>query len=74
LGKQIEHDADEPPRDRTGNWPYWLGLALLMVLWIGNLLYVPLNWNSVALGAITGGGFVGFMMEYTGNRLPRWMR
>lgn len=71
---QIDHDPDEPPRDRTGNWPYWAGIIMLAVLWAGSLMVLAMDWHSVILGALTGGVLVGFMMEYTGNKVPRWMR
>ena len=70
----IDHDPDEPPLDRTGNWPYWVGFALLAVLWIGNLALFTLDWHSIVLGAATGGIFVAIVLDYTGNRVPKWMR
>ena len=71
---QIDHDPEEPPRDRTGTWPLWLGAFMIAVFWVGNLLYMPMDWNSVCLGAITGGVFVIIMNEVTGNKVPKWMR
>lgn len=70
----INHDPDEPPLDRSWKGIPWLFAAVLFLLWVGSLAVLSLDWHSVALGALTGGAFVGFVMEYTGNRVPRWMR
>jgi hypothetical protein len=72
--KQIDHDPEEPPRDNS-----WRGLpiaffAMLAILWVGSLAVLTLDWHSVALGALTGGAFAGAVIEYTGNRVPKWMR
>lgn len=70
----IEHDTDEPPRDRTGNWPYWAGIILIAALWAITAVTEPINWHFVGLGALTGGVFVAIVLDYTGNRVPKWMR
>lgn len=72
--RTIDHDPDEPPLDRTGNWPYWVGIIMLAIMWIGSLALLTLDRNSVLLGALTGGIFVAIVLDYTGNRVPRWMR
>lgn len=70
----IDHDPDEPPPDRTGSWPYWLGGLMIVVLWIGSLVSMDLDWHSVILGALTGAVFMVIGLGYTGNRVPKWMR
>jgi hypothetical protein len=70
----IEHDPNEPPRDRSGNWPYWSGAALVAALWVMTALTEPIIWRLVGLGAVTGGVFVAIILDYTGNRVPKWMR
>jgi len=70
----IEHDADEPPRDRTGNWPYWGAFLALAFIWIATLATKTLDWQSFALGG-SSGLFLGIWgISVTGNKLPRWMR
>lgn len=71
---QIDHDRDEPPRDRTGNWPYWAGVGLVIVLWAASLSTMNLDWPSVRLGALTGGVFVIVMTAITKDKVPPWMR
>lgn len=71
---QIDHDPTEPPRDRTGNWIYWAGAALVVVLWAVSLSTMTLDWHSVRLGAITGGVFVLIMTAITKGKVPPWMR
>lgn len=70
----IDHDPDEPPPDRS-----WKGLPAaftfaICLIWIGNLVFFDLDWYSILLGALTGGGFIILMIEYTGNKVPNWMR
>lgn len=72
--KQIEHDADEPPKDRSGSSAYWAAGTVLALLWLGSLTLMNLDWHSVVLGAVTGGAFVIVMTEITGNKVPKWMR
>ncbi len=70
----IEHDPDEPPRDTTGNGVYWGWAIVLPALWAIHLILGEVQWRSVGLGALTSGIFVLAMIEYTGNKVPRWMR
>ncbi|MBN9236001.1 hypothetical protein QV13_12805 [Mesorhizobium hungaricum] len=72
--KTIDHDPDEPPRDRTGNGLYWMAGICVLLVWIGNLLAGKIDWGSVILGALTGGVFAIIMIEITGNKAPKWMR
>jgi hypothetical protein len=71
---QIDHDPDEPPRDRSWKGIPWLATFMVAILWIGNLALFDLDWHSVTLGALTGGAFVAIILDYTGNRVPKWMR
>lgn len=70
----IEHNPDEPPPDRSGNGVYWAWAVLLPVLWAIQLALGEIDWVSVGLGALTSALFVLVMIEYTGNKVPRWMR
>lgn len=72
--KTIDHDPEEPPLDRTGNGIYWAAFGVLLILWIGNLILIPLNWNSVFLGFGTGLLIGIWSIAITGNRVPKWMR
>lgn len=74
FGMQIEHDPQEPPRDRTGNGIFYAWAVLLPVMWGGFYYFDMLEWRSAVLGALTGGVFVAIMTEITGNRVPPWMR
>lgn len=70
----IDHDPDEPPRDRTGNAVYWANAAILAVLWLWMLTSHPFDWYSLALGVWSGGFLTGLVMDKTGNKTPKWMR
>lgn len=70
----IEHDPDEPPRDMTGNGVYWAGGAILIAIWAVYFFLGTIDWESVMLGGLTGGMFILAMIEYTGNKVPKWMR
>ena len=72
--KQIDHDADEHPKaSAPSNAPIWAAAVVLAVLWIGSLTLMTLDWHSVVLGAVSGGAFVAFVTEITGNKAPKWM-
>lgn len=71
---QIDHDADEPPRDRTGNWPYWGAFAVLAFIWVASLMTSQIDWHSFVLGG-SSGLFLGIWgIAITGNKVPKWMR
>lgn len=70
----INHDPDEPPPDRSWKGIPWVAALTVVILWIGNIALFDIDWRSVTLGALTGGTFVAVILEYTGNRVPRWMR
>lgn len=70
----IDHDPDEPPPDRSGNWPYWAGIAMITALWAIAAATEEVDWYFTGLGALTGGTFVAIVLDYTGNRVPKWMR
>lgn len=70
----IDHDPNEPPLDKSWKGIPWAFAAMVALLWGGSLAILTVDWHSVFLGALTGGGFVGFVLSYTGNRVPRWMR
>lgn len=70
----IDHDPDEPPPDTSGNGIYWAAFAALLLLWIGYLALIPIDWHSLVLGAASG-LFLGIWgIAVTGNKVPRWMR
>lgn len=70
----IDHDENEPPRDRTGNGIYWASAFMLMVLWIGYFWIGDYDWPSVALGTSTGLFIAIWGIAVTGNKTPKWMR
>lgn len=72
--KYIEHDPDEPTRYTSSKGVYWGWAVILPVIWLIHLTLGEINWRSVGLGALTSGIFVLAMIEYTGNKVPRWMR
>lgn len=74
FGMQIDHDPQEPPRDRTGNGVLWLAGGMVLVLWLGYYFFDMLDWHSAALGLGSGVVFVVIMTEITGNKVPPWMR
>lgn len=70
----IEHDPDEPPPDRSWKGLYWVAILVVAALWAGSLALFDIDRHSVLLGALTGGVVVAILLEYTGNKVPRWMR
>lgn len=72
--RQIDHDPDEPPKNRSGFGLYWANLAMLAMLWATQLYAGNMNWQSVALGLWTGLLLATWAIELTGNKAPRWMR
>lgn len=69
----IEHDPEEPKIDR-GPGPWKIVLPLIAIFWVGNLYYFPIDWRSVALGLMTGGGIVAWAIDITGNKVPDWWK
>ncbi|MBB6304051.1 hypothetical protein GGE67_004692 [Rhizobium leucaenae] len=71
---QIEHDPNEPKMDR-GAGPWRWVLPIVALLWIGNLVYYPIDWHSIALGGGTGIVLALWAIEITGNKVPdSWRR
>lgn len=70
----IDHDPDEPPPDRTGRWPYFTGSAAIAIVAGGYFLTRDPDWHSLAVGAGCGIVFTALIIEYTGNKVPKWMR
>lgn len=70
----INHDPDEPPRDRSGNAAYWASASIVAILWVIFLTLGKVDFYSVCLGAFTCLVVVGIAVEITGNRVPPWMR
>lgn len=70
---QIDHDPHEPKMERgPGPWR-WLFPAIGF-LWIGNAYYSLIDWQSAALGFLTGGLLALWSIEVTGNKVPDWWR
>lgn len=66
---QINHDPDEPPRDKA-NWVYPAALVMLAIGW-GLQWYVEgFNWAQIGLGFGTGAIFMAWAIESTGNKIP----
>jgi hypothetical protein len=74
----IDHDPNETPEkphwfwDPPGLW--WSGWAIIALLWVGEWYSNELNWRSIALGIITGGGLATWAAEITGNKIPESWR
>ncbi len=66
---QIDHDPEEPKVDR-GPGPWRLVLPIIGLGWIWYLYFMPLDWPSIALGLMTGGGIVAWAIDVTGNKVP----
>jgi hypothetical protein len=71
---QIDHDKDEPPRDRSGMGIYWAVFAFLVLLWIGYLSFNAPDWWGISIGAGSGLFLATWAIEITGNKAPKWMR
>ena len=74
LMKEIEHDPEEPPRDRTGNLIYWVNFLMLAGLWVVTTQISAPTWGTVFLGIWTGAFIAIWSIEMTGNKAPNWMR
>lgn len=66
---QIEHDPDEPPRD-TAHWVYPAAFVMLSIGWGLTWYTEGFDWYQIGLGALTGGIFMAWAIESTGNRIP----
>lgn len=74
MRMQIEHDAKEPPRDRSGMGLYWGSCAVLAAFWFGYLAFNTPDWWGIALGVGSGLFIATWAIEMTGNKAPAWMR
>lgn len=65
----IDHDPNEPPRDRSKSpWPFAaIGLVLL---WAWYAYFMQADWISIGLGFGTGIVFASWAVDVTGNRVP----
>lgn len=54
---QIDHDQNEPKIDRRPE-SFRLFFVILALIWAGYLYSFPIDWRSVGLGAISGGGLL----------------
>lgn len=70
----VEHDPDEPPRDRSRSpWPVLIPMVVL--LWLGYLTQFTPDWTGICLGLGTGAIIATWAIEVTGNKVPRsWRR
>ena len=62
---------DHNPRERrlgTGIW--WAAWGVLFSLWALALYEGGIDWEDAVLGFGTGGVFIAWAIEYTGNRVP----
>lgn len=71
---QIEHDHDEPPRNKFGNGIYWACLGILVFMWTTYLFAKTPDWWAIALGGSSGLFVAIWAMEITGNKTPEWMK
>lgn len=70
---QIDHDPQEPKIER-GPGPWRLLFPAIGFLWIGNAYYSLIDWQSAALGFLSGGLLALWAIEITGNKVPDWWR
>lgn len=47
---------------------------MITALWAIAAATEEVDWYFTGLGALTGGTFVAIVLDYTGNRVPKWMR
>lgn len=68
----IEHN---PHEKRQSNAIWWVWAILLPLIWAGYLLYIDIDWPSVALGGVSIGVLASWAIEVTGNKVPdSWRR
>lgn len=67
----IEHNRYELPNDTTPWRWYWLGVA---ALWVWTLVDGAVDWNSAALGGITGMLLASWAIVKTGGKVPESWR
>lgn len=66
----IEHDPYEPKIDRRP-FPWWAAWLVVVVGWIGYLWSrQEIDWESIALGALSMGILASWAIDKTGNRVP----
>jgi len=66
----IDHDPDERPRKQFGDgWLWWACWLMVALIWTGYLYFHGIDWYSVVVGAVTGGMFIAWSIDITGNRV-----
>lgn len=70
---QIEHDADEPPRD-TSKSPWFAAGVLMVLLWSGYLYLHEFVWQPIGLGFLSGMLLACWAIDVSGNKLPKSWR
>ncbi len=65
----IDHDPNETPR-KPERVIYWLGAAIVILLWICEWYFHGFSWRPIALGLFTGAMVTAIAIEITGNKPP----
>lgn len=68
--KIIDHIPNER---RPGNGIWWLGWAMVALLWVWYLYFHEFDWPAVAIGAISGLMLASWAIDITGNKVPEWL-
>lgn len=68
--KLIDHIPNERRPSNAGEWAAWIIVA---ASWVWYLYFRDFDWISIALGCLTGGMIVSWIMERTGNKAPDWI-
>lgn len=66
----IDHN---PHEKRPTNTIWWMGWALIALLWAGYLYFHEFDWWSLSLGAGTGIALACWAITITDNKVPSWM-
>lgn len=66
---QIDHDPHEPKIDRS-NKIWWFAWGLVVLLWVHHLYFDGFEWNSFALGAVSGMVLAAWAIDVTGGKVP----
>ena len=65
--RPIDRSRDDLPNDTTPWRLLWIGLVLL---WSWTLVNATIDWNSVALGGVTGALLAAWALMNAGGKMP----
>ena len=55
--RMIDHDPQEPKIDRRPE-SFKVFFAIIALIWVWYLYFVPVDWKSLLVGVVTGLGFM----------------